>query len=67
MPFWAASRHGETVDQAALGSLESSLLLACAKPAATAEDQAVIRQLLGDGIDWTVFARTAADSGPVGQ
>jgi predicted O-linked N-acetylglucosamine transferase (SPINDLY family) len=49
------------------GSRESSLLLACTKPAATAEDEAVIRQLLADGIDWTVFARTAADRGLVGH
>ena len=39
------------------------LLLACAGLTTTDEDKATIRQILGEGIDWTIFARMAVDRG----
>ena len=38
---------------------EFSLLLTCARPLATHKEEAAIRQILGNGIDWTVFTQTA--------
>ncbi len=38
---------------------EFSLLLTCARPLATRKEEAAIRQILGNGIDWTVFTQTA--------
>jgi predicted O-linked N-acetylglucosamine transferase (SPINDLY family) len=38
---------------------EFSLLLTCARPLATRKEEAAIRQILGSGIDWTVFTQTA--------
>lgn len=44
-------------------ALESQLLLACAKVHLAAEDEATIRQVLDEGIDWMAFAQQATDSG----
>jgi protein O-GlcNAc transferase len=46
-------------------ALESQLLLACAKIHTTEEEEATIRQVLGEGIDWTAFAQHVADGGLV--
>jgi len=43
--------------------LESRLLLACANVHVSAEDEAAIRQVLDEGIDWTAFAQQATDGG----
>jgi protein O-GlcNAc transferase len=53
------------VDQRESTSGESRLLLACARLTTNEEDKATIRQILGEGIDWTIFAQTAADRGLV--
>jgi len=53
------------VDKRESTSGESRLLSACAKLTTTEEDEATIRQILGEGIDWTIFAQTAADRGLV--
>ena len=37
--------------------------MACAKLTTTEEDKATIRQMLGEGIDWSVLAQTAIDRG----
>jgi protein O-GlcNAc transferase len=42
---------------------ELRLLLACAKPATTREDESAIRRILVDGIDWALLARMATDQG----
>ena len=42
-------------------TLELRLLLACAKVHTTQEDEASIRQILDEGIDWTIFAQCAID------
>ena len=42
------------------------LLLACARVLTTQEDEAAIRQMLDEGIDWTLFARKAIDHGLAG-
>ena len=55
MLFSGGIRSRGDCDQTAPGS-HVSVLLACAKSAATAEDEALISQLLADEIDWTVFA-----------
>jgi protein O-GlcNAc transferase len=44
-------------------ALESRLLLACAKVQLSAKDEAAIRQVLDEGIDWTAFAQQATDGG----
>jgi hypothetical protein len=46
---------------------EFRLLLACATILPTQEDEAVIRQLLTDGIDWTLFFQEAIDRELVDQ
>jgi protein O-GlcNAc transferase len=40
---------------------EFRLLLACARVEPSHEDKAAIREMLIDGIDWTLFARTAVE------
>jgi predicted O-linked N-acetylglucosamine transferase (SPINDLY family) len=45
---------------------ELQLLLACARVVATPEDETAIRQILGKGIDWTLFAGKAIDHGLAG-
>ena len=55
--------NGERVDQTKPTSREPRLLLVCAKLTTTEADTATIRQMLGEGIDWTIFARTAVDRG----
>jgi protein O-GlcNAc transferase len=42
---------------------EFRLLLACARVLLSQEDEAAIREMLIDGIDWTLFARTAMEHG----
>ncbi len=42
------------------------LLLACARAHSTEEDEAAIRRLLDEDIDWTQFARKAIDHGLAG-
>ena len=42
-------------------TLELRLLLTCARVLTTQEDETAIRQMLDDGIDWTIFARKAID------
>jgi tetratricopeptide (TPR) repeat protein len=44
-------------------TLEVRLLLACAKILTTQEDETAIRQMLDEGIDWTLFAQQAIDKG----
>jgi protein O-GlcNAc transferase len=51
------------VDQRKPTSRESRLLLACARLTTTEEDKATIRQILGEGIDWTIFAGMVVDRG----
>jgi hypothetical protein len=53
MLFSGGIRHGEIGSNGT--GVPRSVLLACAKSAATAEDEAC-SQLLADEIDWTVFA-----------
>ena len=45
---------------------ELKLLLLCARTIRGDADEAAIRRLLADGIDWTVFARLAIDHGLAG-
>jgi predicted O-linked N-acetylglucosamine transferase (SPINDLY family) len=45
---------------------ELRLLLACARAHTTARDEAAIRQLLEEGIDWTGFARKSVGHGLAG-
>jgi hypothetical protein len=40
---------------------EFRLLLACARVEPSHQDKAAIREMLIDGIDWTLFARTAVE------
>src|SRR4051812_39202229 len=42
------------------------LLLACSRAHSSTEDESAIRQLLGDGIDWTVFVQKVLDHGLTG-
>ena len=42
-------------------TLELRLLMTCARVLTTEEDQAAIRQMLDEGIDWTLFTRKAID------
>ena len=44
-------------------SFEFRLLLACARAHPTPEDEAEMRAMLIDGVDWTRFARTAIERG----
>src|SRR5690242_10714565 len=44
-------------------TLEFRLLLACARVLPNQEDEAAIREMLIDGIDWTLFAGTAMEHG----
>src|SRR5438105_11809626 len=44
-------------------TLEFRLLLACARVLPRQEDEAAIREMLIDGIDWTLFARMAMEHG----
>jgi protein O-GlcNAc transferase len=46
-------------------TLELRLLLACTRVQTSDEDEATIRQILGEGIDWTIFAQIAVDRGLV--
>lgn len=45
---------------------EFRLLLACSRASATQEDEAAIRQMLLETIDWTLFARKAISHGLAG-
>jgi predicted O-linked N-acetylglucosamine transferase (SPINDLY family) len=45
---------------------ELQLLLACARARPSKEDEATIRRLLSEGVDWTKFARKAIDHGLAG-
>jgi len=45
---------------------ELRLLLACARVHTGPEDETSIRQMLGEGIDWTLFVRKAVDHGLAG-
>ena len=47
-------------------TLELRLLLACARIHTRAENDASIRQMLGEGPDWTAFVRKAIDHGLAG-
>lgn len=47
-------------------SPELQLLFACAKPITRPDDEALIRRILADGVDWTVFARKALDHNLLG-
>ena len=51
------------VDQSQSMTCEFQLLLACARRFRSQEDEAAIRQILTDGIDWTLFVRTAIGHG----
>jgi hypothetical protein len=44
-------------------TLEFGLLLACARVRPSQEDEAAIRKMLINGIDWILFARTAMEHG----
>ncbi len=44
-------------------TLEFRLLLACARVLPSEADEAAIREILIDGIDWALFARTAIEHG----
>ena len=43
--------------------LELRLLLTGAKVLTTQENEATMREILDEGIDWTIFAQTAIDRG----
>ena len=58
--------NGEIVDQEEPLSLEFRLLFACDKLVASREDEAAIRQILDESIDWTLFAQSAIDRGRAG-
>jgi hypothetical protein len=47
-------------------TLELRLLLACARINTPPENEASIRQMLGEGLDWTSFVRKALDHGLAG-
>jgi protein O-GlcNAc transferase len=47
-------------------TLEANLLVVCAKVATTDVDNTAIRGMLREEIDWTLFAKSAADRGLVG-
>lgn len=51
------------MDQSGPVTLELRLLLACAKFPIPEEDEAAIRQMLGEGVDWTIFVQAAIDRG----
>jgi protein O-GlcNAc transferase len=53
------------VNQSEQTSREARLLAACSRLAASEDDDATIRQMLGEAIDWTIFAQTAVDRGLV--
>jgi protein O-GlcNAc transferase len=53
------------VDQTEPSCRESRLLIACTSSAGTEQDEAAIRQMLGQEIDWTSFAQAAVDRGLV--
>ena len=46
-------------DQVAPATRELRLLLTCAKPVTSKEDDAAIRRMLDEGVDWTAFAQEA--------
>jgi glycosyltransferase involved in cell wall biosynthesis len=51
------------VDRVEPVTLELRLLLVCARVLTTQEDETEIRQILHQGIDWTLFAQEAIDRG----
>jgi hypothetical protein len=62
MKAMAGSR--DMLDQEKSMTPEFRLLLACARVVPSQQDEAAIRAMLFEGIDWTRFARTATVHGP---
>src|ERR1700719_1313741 len=59
----ATAGHREMAGSKKSMTREFRLLLACARVLPSQEDEAAIREMLIDGIDWTLFARTAMERG----
>jgi predicted O-linked N-acetylglucosamine transferase (SPINDLY family) len=52
-----------TEDRSVPATPETRLLSVCAKLLVTQEEEAEIRRILNDSLDWTLFAQTAVDRG----